>query len=104
MKNVFEIDNDRETIFNITTGVCTNLGEHEFKLLMILIHNHGEPQAWYTLLSDAWPGKFVTRGSLTKAICSLRSALHDTSPYQIIINVPGKGCYINSSSMILFHR
>lgn len=93
----FRIAMGRNTITNTETGYCTRLGEHELKLLITLIDNHGVIQTNDSLLESAWENKFVTRNSLTKAINSIRCIFHDNEPYKIIINKPRAGYYFNSN-------
>lgn len=102
MQRIYKILQKEGIILNQKTGRRINLGEHELKLLAILLNNHGVPQNSDDLFACAWPGKIVTRRSLIKAICTLRCALNDTPPYKVIINVPKTGYYLKSSSRALF--
>lgn len=102
MHNIFNINKAESTITNTDTGYCTRLGQYELALLITLIKHHGVVQNTDSLLEVVWKNKVVTSNSLAKAISTLRTILHDKSPYKIIINKPQAGYYLNSSSLRFF--
>jgi DNA-binding winged helix-turn-helix (wHTH) protein len=90
------------TISNKNTKFTTRLGIHEYKLLEILFINHGVTIKYHDLIDYAWRGKVVSRGSLTKAISSLRLALNDNAPYSIIKTIPRQGYCFDSDAVAYF--
>lgn len=93
---------DKSIFMNTKTGLSTRLGEHEMKLLLLLIENPGVLLTTEHLMHFAWEGKCVSRGSLSKAVCTLRMILKDSPPYKIIINKPRSGYLLNINAVSLF--
>lgn len=92
----YKLNKHFHTISNKNTGFTTRLGKHEYKLIEFLLMNHGVTLKFYDLIDYVWDGKVVSRGSLTKAINSLRLALNDDAPYRIIKTIPRQGYCFNS--------
>lgn len=95
----FIVRKSDKVLINSQSNLMVSLGRYEYKLLEILIERNGILTTSEELIDNVWEKKYVASGSLTKAICTLRSVLKDTPPYKIIINIPRKGYYISSSSI-----
>lgn len=98
----YSLDTGNAILTNHLTGIKIRLGEYEMKLLHELINNHGVIISTETLIMSVWGHKFVSRGSLTKAICTLRYILQDRPPYKMILNKPRKGYCLPSSVLSHF--
>lgn len=66
-------------------GKHRKIGKHELNVLLILVEQVGNVVATDELLQQGWPGKIVSKSSLTQAIRNLRVCLDDNGkePYVI---------------------
>jgi DNA-binding winged-HTH domains len=96
----YHLDNKSGILSKVNSDTRVLLGEYEIKLLSILIDNIGKIISFDDLMEFTWGRKIVSRGSLTKTICSLRYVLGDSDePYDIIKTIHGKGYMMVTNSI-----
>lgn len=94
---------DRRKAVLTNNGKPVSLTPKMFKLLDVLVANHGDISSKEDLLEQVWKGSFVEEGNLTYTIRQLRKVLGDDAkqPYYIE-TVPRRGyrfiCPINVAS------
>lgn len=93
---MFTLHDTLGIIENHYHGIKIQLGVYEHRLLKFLLDNNGKTVHSDELIDIVWEGRVVSKGSLTKAINTLRFVMRDTPPFKIIINKPGVGYRINA--------
>lgn len=97
------VDKNKKLVVSVETGSVVVLGEHQFKLLLVLLENTGSVLTKDYLVSSVWDGKVIGSSSLPGAIHTLRVAFGDNGKIQSVIKtIPKKGYKIENNNLFSF--